>query len=343
MGRIVAAKGWQKAVLPWVRMGLTLAGLLTIVLLVRSVGTRHLLEALRPAAPWLPLLIMLEGLRIITDSLATWAAFGPKRQDIPTRYLLRAHLVGYAIGSIAPAGRTAAEATKAAMLSPWVGGAAATAVATTNQAVTLFGVALISVPCTMAAYSTTGMSLLTVLLFVHTLVAAGAGLVIRVGARAHGSSRWLSRRFERLAKHAPAFHEAARGVAIVPLVPMIAVAAERLMQVLGWALLAHAISVHVTLNLALLAQGLSLIAMAAGILVPGQVGATEGAFALASGTLGLTVADALSIALLSHVVQSLWVAVGVLTPVLWKVPEEALPPPPPVQATVIVDDEVEPR
>ena len=68
----------------------------------------------------------------------------------------------------------------------------------------------------------------------------------------------------------------------------------------------------------LFAQGLNLVALAVGALVPGQLGVSDGAFALSAKTLGTTTAKAMSIALLAHAMQVLFVLVGSLLPLLWK-------------------------
>ena len=65
------------------------------------------------------------------------------------------------------------------------------------------------------------------------------------------------------------------------------------------------------------ADGTYLVIAALGVLVPGQIGASEGGFALAAEALGTDAARAISIALLSHAVQLALVAVGFLVLVLW--------------------------
>ena len=62
----------------------------------------------------------------------------------------------------------------------------------------------------------------------------------------------------------------------------------------------------------LLIFGPHLVGLAAGDLVPGQIGALDGAFAFASSALGITRAAALSIPVVLHVVQLAWGAIGVV-------------------------------
>jgi hypothetical protein len=74
---------------------------------------------------------------------------------------------------------------------------------------------------------------------------------------------------------------------------------------------------------ALLAQGVGLVGGAVGDFVPGQLGATDGAFALAAPTLGLALADGIAIAVMLHAVQAIWAVIGWTVPLFWKAPRKA--------------------
>jgi uncharacterized membrane protein YbhN (UPF0104 family) len=58
------------------------------------------------------------------------------------------------------------------------------------------------------------------------------------------------------------------------------------------------------------AEGVHLLASAVGVLVPGGLGTTDGAFTLAADLLATTGARATSLALLMRCVQILWVPIG---------------------------------
>ena len=60
-----------------------------------------------------------------------------------------------------------------------------------------------------------------------------------------------------------------------------------------------------------------MIALALGVLVPGQIGATEGAFAASAADLGMTAEAALAVALIAHVAQTFWLVAGSLAPMVW--------------------------
>lgn len=299
------------------RYALAAAGIIAVVLLVRDAGPAALLEVLRGAAKWIPLIVLLEVMRIAADATATWLALGRRVRAVPIRVLARAQLIGTAVGSLAPAGRTAAEATKAALIAPWSGGASATAAAATVQAATLLAGSLISLPCAWAAWALTGPSLITVALLVHAaaLFALGAGM--RLCMRAQRVGRWLARR-QRIAHGAATFQRTARESAVLAPGPTAALLTGRVIQVAQYGLIVHAAGISVTTTQALFSQGLNLISLAVGALVPGQLGVSEGAFVLSSAALGTTGAKAMSIAVLAHLVQVMMIPIGALTPLVWK-------------------------
>jgi Lysylphosphatidylglycerol synthase TM region len=310
------------------RVGLGLAGVGALVWLVRDVGPSALYAALRSAATWLPLAALLEGARIGCDCVATRLAYGERARSIPIARLVRAHLIGYAVGSVAPAPRAANEATKAALLMRYAGGPAATAVATTNQAVTLIAAGLVSIPCAWAAYRDGGASVLTAALVVHAVVLTGTGTAIRAAARARGLGGWLGRRFRRIERDTAAFHDAAREAPLLPPGPILAMSAGRVVQMAQYGVLAHAVGVEITAERALLVQGVYLVSIAVGVLVPGQVGVNEGAFTLLANPLGTTTANAMALSLLNRVLTAFWILVGSLTPLVWRVDDDPVTPAP---------------
>ncbi|MCC6558269.1 MAG: flippase-like domain-containing protein [Polyangiaceae bacterium] len=294
------------------------AGVVALVVLVRSAGPAALAASLARAAPWLPPVIAIEVVRVSMDAVATYFALGRRARALPVAVLARAQLIGAAVSAVAPAGRTAAEATKAALIAPWTGMPAATAAAATSQASTLVSTGLASIPCAWAAYALTGGSALTIALVAHAvlLVLGGAGL--RALMRARRAGRWLERRSARLGRGAASFQESAREAPIIAPRPTAALLVGRLLQVAQYAILARAAGVDASAVRALFAQGLNLISLATGSLVPGQVGVSEGTFVLSAHALGTTEAKAMTIALLAHVVQVVFVPIGTITPMVWR-------------------------
>jgi hypothetical protein len=165
----------------------------------------------------------------------------------------------------------------------------------------------------------TGASFITLALVAHAaaLLALGAG--IRLVMRTPRLGRWMARRLRQLARGAASFQETARESPVLAPRPTAALLAGRTIQVAQYAVLAHAAGVDVTAARALLSQGLNLISLAAGALVPGQIGVSEGAFVLSATALGTTEAKAMAIALLAHVVQVSIIPIGALAPLLWRV------------------------
>ena len=307
---------WQSLV----RAGFGVAGVVVLVLLVRSAGKEALLEALTPTLPWLPALLVLDFLRILADAHATLLVYGPRGAAIPRMRLMRAQLVANAVTYLAPAGRTAAEATKAAMLHRFTSWPEATAAAALMHALSLFGGAVISVPCIIAAAWILGPGdKITLLIGAQAIGVVGSAFVVRFAARSRGITDFLGRRFRRVSTAAEDFHRTSVGTSLVPIRPLASISVGRAFQVMQYAILAHAVGVDVTLGRALLAQGVNMVALAVGVLVPGQLGATDGAFALAADALSTTMPRALAIALVAHVLQVIWIVIGSLTPTVWRV------------------------
>ncbi|GEL75138.1 lysylphosphatidylglycerol synthase domain-containing protein [Myxococcus virescens] len=319
----VGAAAPQRVLKRWMVVGLrpvfALAGVGTLALLVHKAGPRELGAVLSSAAPWLPWVVLLELGRQCMDGLATRRAYGPGAGRVPWRVLARAQLIGTAVSSMAPAGRAAAEATKAALLSPYMGGGTATAAAATSQAASLAAGGFISFPCALASYLLTGMSLFTMLMLAHGVLLVLLSVGVRACMRAKRPGAWLVCRFSRWALHAEQFKASARCGSLLPWSPMLAFLCSRLFQVAQYGVLTYAVGIDTSLVQAFFAQGLYLCALAVGSLVPGQVGVSDGAFALAAGVLDTTAARAMSVALLGHLVQLLFVLVGALIPLVWRI------------------------
>ena len=282
-----------------VRIVLALAGLAGVALLVRDIGV----DALRAA---------------IVPAVASRATLGPRGRGIPPLAMYGAHLVAYAVMGVAPAGRATSEAVKATLLARWVGGPAAAALGTTNQANVLISSGTYTLFAAVAAYVTTGPSVLTWALAVHFVMMNASGLVLRGAARYERFGAWLARRLPKIAEHAREFHAASRETALVPAKPVLAMMGGRALQSAHFGVLAMAVGLSPGVLGALAVHGVYLVVAAIGVLVPGQLGASEGGFALAAGVLGAREAQAMSIALLSHAIQLVLVVAGLIVLALWR-------------------------
>ena len=311
-----ARQRWMR----WLRPIFALVGILALVLLVRDAGITVLRDILTAAAPWLPLVVGLEFARVGTDALATYWTLGDRARHLPTAVLMRAQLVATAVSGIAPAGRAAGEAVKAAMIAPWAGSPAATASAATAQAVTLLAAGIISIPCAVASWQIAGpRATITMALIVHSVVLIVIGTLMRYGMRARRVCALLARMSRRSGDATAAFQATVRSNHLLPGWPIAAQLVGRVLQIVQYAILAYAVGVPLTLPRALVAQGMNMVGLAVGVLVPGQVGVSEGAFALGADALGTSLAKAISIALLAHVIQVAFIPLGAFLPIIWKV------------------------
>ncbi len=307
-----------------VRAGLGLAGIGVVVWLVREQGVDTLAAVLAPALAWLPVALGLEVARIAMDAVASRQTLGRRGEEVPWWPLFASHLVAFAVMGVAPAGRASAEAVKASLLSRWVGAPTAVALGTANQANVLISSGTFTILSALAAYAVTGPSLLTILLVVHVVSMNASGLALRAAARWQAFGRWLGARFPSLAPHAATFVGASRETPLVAFGPVASMMFGRALQAGHFFVLAHAVGLEPSALSALALHGTYLVIAALGVLVPGQIGASEGGFALAAEALGTTEARAISIALLSHACQLALVLVGFLVLALW--PRRAVTP-----------------
>lgn len=293
-----------------------LAGLAVVAFMVRSTGPDVIERVLRPAWRWLPVVLLLDSARIGTEALATYYAYGARGHLLPWSMLVRAQIVGYAVAGVMPAGRTSSEAVKVAMLGRYAGVPTAIAAGATNQAVTLVVGGIVAVPCAIAAFSITGVSAVTLALLAQAAILTVCGVAIRAAAR--GQSELGTRIARRFGVSLVEFRTASRDVALLPRGPTLSMLVGRVFQIGVFAVLAHAVGVDLSVARVLYAQGINMIALALGVLVPGQLGAADGAFAASAVPLGTTVAVAMSIALLVHVMQMIWVAIGATVLLVWR-------------------------
>jgi len=306
------------SVLRYLRPLLGLLGLVALAAIVHAVGVATVVETLRVAAPWLPLLCLLEAGRIGAESASSYFAFGALAPRIPLATLLRAHLLGHAIGAVAPAPTVFNETIKATLLAPRVGAPAAASVAVINQAATLMAGGLFSIPCAFAIFALGGASFWLWACAAHAVILITSGVGLRVLSRAGAARQWLASKMPRLADRMLVFHAHASANGLLAASSTGALLAGRAIQALQYGIAARAVGGDATFLHALAAQGVNLLAAAVGVIVPGGFGTTDGAFALAATLLGVTAARATSLSLLMRCVQIIWLlvasAVALVTP-----------------------------
>ncbi len=300
----------MKSPTTWIRVALGFIGLVVLGAIVRGIGVGILIETLRPAMRWLPLVCGLEILRIVFETASSWSALGSLAPRIPVATLFRAHLLGHGIGNLAPAPRAVNETIKATLVAPFVGAAAATSVGFINQAATLIAVGLLTLPCGAAIFVLTGPSPWFWASMVHAVVVGASGVGLQIVTRARGPGRWMARRFPSLGARATAFREHALETGLWAPGPVAGLLLSRGVQTLQYAIAARALGIDIGFLRALAAEGVQLVAAAVGVFVPGGVGTQDGAFTLAATLLGTTVARATSLALLIRCDQLVWLFIA---------------------------------
>jgi uncharacterized membrane protein YbhN (UPF0104 family) len=180
------------------------------------------------------------------------------------------------------------------------------------QAATLISVGVFSLPCGVAMYTLGQSPLWFWAAALHAVVLVGTGVALRWAARAHGPGRWLSRRIKGLGPGAGVMTEHARSTGLFAVGPSAALLGNRACQVVQIAVAARAVGIDTDFVHAMAAQGVNLLSAAVGVLVPGSLGATDGAFALAAAMLGTTAVRAAALALLLRCSQVVWLGIGSL-------------------------------
>ncbi len=301
----------KRSALPLFRVALGVAGLVLLAIIVHHVGFDSVVATLRPALPWVPVLAALELLRIGCATMGSYFAFGPIAHRIPKATLFRAHLLGHSISQIAPAPTVFNETIKATLITPYTGVGPAAAVGFINQAATFLSNGLISIPCGVAILALRGpASIWFYACAIHAVVLLGLGLALQAATRADAPGRWLVAKFPSLETRAFAFREHARGIGLGARGPTQMLLLFRFLQMAQYAVAAHAVGLDVGLVRVFATEGVHLVAVAVGVLVPGGLGTTEGAFTLAADVLDTTVARATAVALLMRCMQLLWVGFG---------------------------------
>jgi hypothetical protein len=301
-------------------------GLVAVVLLVRGVGAATLLHILRSSARLLPLLFAIETLRVVVEAAGTWSLSARVRDRVPVSELFRVHLIGYAVNAFMPAGRATAEAVKAAMLSRFVGVAEGAAVGAANQMAVLLGGALSVIPSLGAAFWVAGWSPLTGAIAGFAGFSLVAFAALQIACRRGGLGGALLRRFGRLEAATAAFQGALGRIPVAPVGATMAAVGSRLLAVVELGILLAALGGKHGIVHAFLAHGVGSVGGTMGDLVPGQLGASDGAFALAAPYLGLALADGLAISVMLHCVQALWAVIGWTVPFVWKAPVDVRAP-----------------
>lgn len=319
LGQVVTA-----ARSPAGRLATGAVGLTIIALVVRGIGLPVVARTVVGAAALFPLVAALEMVQLACTMNALRSLYHPA--TAPLAQYVRAGLVGYAVMGLVPAGRTVAEVSRASMLSRWIGGPRAAAAAARIQGAALLANAAITVPAVAAAWLASrehGPWWLPLAVGANFVVCTALGLSVLIGAAKASPGAWLGRKLPTAQGFGASLDDLLKGE---PLFPWGAIGWEfvgRSFQVVQCAVLLQCVAGEPTLRNALTSEGILLVGGAIGDLLPAQLGATEGNYSLTASALGLTAAASVSIALLAHLAQLLWVVLGTLVSVIWPAPPEA--------------------
>jgi len=300
------------------QLAFALAGVAAVAVLVRQVGARTLFAIIGSALPWMPVLLLLEAVRIFAELLGTRAVarlVTSADEQLDLGAWLRMHLVANAALVVLPAGRAICEGIKIVSIAAKVGAPRAAGIVVVQHGMSMLALGAISVPCAFAALLLQSKVLALVVAVHGALCFIGAfGLLF---ASRHASvppfaAKWFV--------HAPGAIATFR--ATVGALPWFSPAAfgakllNRTVQVLQFTVLMIAVAGHVSGPTSFLAEGVNLVGSALGEFIPAQVGTIDGAFAYAAPQLGITLAMAVGIATLARLTQLVWSAVGALVPVI---------------------------
>jgi hypothetical protein len=309
------ARAWLGIAL---RVGLAVFGLVVIGVLVERIGVEEVSAALARTAPVLPIAFLLDAVRIGCDAWSTRLLLGERGRAIPWLVLFGGHVVGHGVMNVFPAGRSASEATKAALFHRHLGAAEALAMGASNQANTLFSSAVFSLACAAAAAITMPDATLVTAIVVHFVVLFVAGVGMRLAATNRAVEAFFANRFPRVGAHLSRFAERSRETPIVAWGPVGAMVLGRLAQTIEYGLLAYAVGISMGPLEALAVQGVNFVAAAVGVLMPGQLGSSEAVFALAAGALHTDEASAMTIALAAHLCALAWAVIGLVVLFAWR-------------------------
>jgi hypothetical protein len=300
----------------WVRALLLALGLGLVAYFVWSTGPKNVAVALGEAGPWLPLLALFEVLLVFTDVFAIAALLGPAATHVPMRSWLRSSALSYTCLALMPAGRTASEAARAAVLSRYVGSPRAVTAGAQLQAAALVADAMISILCAAVLVPFAARARgLPIMLVGNAVVVGVGGFTLLVLAHNERVAAAVGRRFPRLvaglATGEGRPHTWGASACLWSF-------AGRALQVLEFGVAVVAVGGVLSLPSAAAAFGVHAVSATVGVAVPNQLGIADGAYVLYADILGFGAlpARALAAMLAVRVTQVALALLGMLVPML---------------------------
>lgn len=323
----------KKSISKWWQPLLGLIAIGVFVWIIQKIGLQEIVKSMKMAAPYLPVAILLEAMRVYFDSRSTHHLISKLdvSLDMSRKRFYLIHLASHGVGLIAPGGRTAVEAIRAALLSPIIGGAEATSVAASNQTNTLAMITLLSVPCAFSAHAV-GAHTMAAALWSNALITGVFFVMVRISLRNESLRDHLTRGFPMLKHHLNEFGETQANEAFIELPSVLYLLAARLSQTVLFAVFAFAVNIPFHMLLPWMLQGINILASLVGGPVPGQVGTSEAVFESYHTELQATAAQAVSIPIMIHAVQFVFAATGIVLLLLWRPSQRKTKGPPEANA-----------
>ena len=282
---------WKRVARPL----LLVAGLAFAAFLVWSVGPDRVVNVLREAGQWLPLVALLEAGFVATDIAGLRCLLGDRVKLVSRTHWVRSTALAYASTILLPTGRAAGEAARAAVLSDDLGVPVAAGTCARLQAAVLVANGVISL-LIAAVLVVTGsgatVAALTLAMLGNALACVVLGTLLFAVIRGQRLARWLQRSFPRIARKVartagepppagsgpgPGRIAASIGWGVV----------GRLVQTAQFAVVMRAVGGAFTVPAAMTAQGVQIVGATVGDVFPAQIGPAEGSYYAFAGVLGL--------------------------------------------------------
>ena len=278
--------------------------------LVEKAGPKKVLDALVAAGPYIPLVILFEAMILATDTAAFAAILGPdRRRAITGKGWIRSSCVSFICLALLPAGRTASEVARAAVVAQYTGAFRSAAAGAELQAAALIADGLISGIVGLGIYLMLGsQGDLALMLGGNFLLAGTLGVLLFLLLHNQRFASWVKKKFPRIAKNAGEEVTTPRFYGVLPTLWSLF---GRILQVAQYGVVVLAVGGALSLRGAFVGHGIHMVGATVGAAVPNQVGVVDGAYVAFAGVLGFpgAPAKALSVALVLRASQLLFAAV----------------------------------
>jgi Lysylphosphatidylglycerol synthase TM region len=307
---------------------LAVVGISLIAYLVHGAGAERVGQVLWQARSWLPVIIALELLQLVSDFVTLRTQLGERWRQVPRATWLRSSALAYAMMILLPAGRATGEVARAALIAKHVGAARAATASTQLQVAYVGAIGVLSIIEAAVVGSWLGFRApLPLLLLANAAIMGGiaAGLLAILWDARIG--RWLERIRLRFARRGEGGGDrppdGARGSLEpadrrLPRAGVVFCLTSRTAQAVQYGVILHAVGGIATPRSALVTHGIELIGATIGDVFPNQIGIVDGAYHTFAAAVGFgdAPARALSIALLARIARLVIASLCILVLVL---------------------------